>query len=80
MVKMIRGLRLRTLALASRREAPRSTRYDVAAGQVICARGLSGVEIARGAEVSGALETVSRQLAMKLESLKSDLEKPALYA
>ena len=53
---------------------------DVAAGQVICARGLSGVEIASGAEVSGALETVSRQLAMKLEALKSDLEKPALYA
>jgi putative transposase len=43
---------------------------DVAAGQVICARGLSGVEIASGAEVSGALEAVSRQLAMKLENLK----------
>jgi putative transposase len=53
---------------------------DVAAGQVICARGLSGVEIASGAEVSGALETVSRQLAVKLETLKSDLGKPALYA
>jgi putative transposase len=53
---------------------------DVASGQVICARGLSGVEIASGAEVSGALETMSRQLAMKLESLKSDLGKPALYA
>jgi putative transposase len=53
---------------------------DVAAGQVICARGLSGVEIASGAEVSGALETVSRQLAMKLEDSKSDLGKPALYA
>lgn len=61
---------------------------DVAAGQVICARGLSGVEIASGAEVSGALElvlsaaeaTVSRQLALKLESLKSDLGKPVLYA
>jgi putative transposase len=53
---------------------------DVAAGQVICARGLSGVEIASGAEVSGALETVSRQLAMKLETLKSNLGKPALYA
>lgn len=52
---------------------------DVAAGQVICARGLSGVEIASGAEVSGALETVSRQLAMKLETLKSDLGKPVLY-
>ncbi len=51
---------------------------DVAAGQVICARGLSGVEIASGAEVSGALETGSRPLAMKLESLKSDLEKPKL--
>jgi putative transposase len=53
---------------------------DVASGQVICARGLSGVEIASGAEVSGALETVSRQLAMKLEDSKSDLGKPALYA
>jgi putative transposase len=53
---------------------------DVAAGQVIKARGLSGVEIVSGAEVSGALEMVSRQLAMKLEGLKSDLEKPALYA
>ena len=53
---------------------------DVAAGQVICARGLSGVEIASGAEVSGALETVSRQLALKLEDSKSDLGKPALYA
>lgn len=52
----------------------------VAAGQVICARGLSGVEIASGAEVSGALETVSRQLAMKLEDSKSNLGKPALYA
>lgn len=53
---------------------------DVAAGQLICARGLSGVEIASGAEVSGALETVSRKLPMKLETLKSDLGKPALYA
>jgi hypothetical protein len=26
------------------------------------------------------LETISRQLAVKLENLKSDLEKPALYA
>ena len=52
---------------------------DVASGQVICARGLSGVEIASGAEVSGALETVSRQLALKLEDSKSDLGKPALY-
>jgi hypothetical protein len=47
---------------------------DVVSGQVIKARGLSGVEIASGAEVSGALElvlsaaetTVSRQLALKL--------------
>jgi putative transposase len=53
---------------------------DVAAGQVICARGLSGIEIASGAEVSGVWETISRQLAMKLENLKSDLGKPALYA
>jgi hypothetical protein len=30
--------------------------------------------------VSGALETVSRQLAMKLEDSKSDLGKPALYS
>jgi putative transposase len=53
---------------------------DVAAGQVICARGLSGVEIASGAEVSGVWETISRQLAMKLEDSKSDFGKPALYA
>ncbi len=53
---------------------------DVASGQVIKARGLSGIQIASGAEVSGVLETISRQLAMKLESLKSDLEKPALYS
>jgi putative transposase len=53
---------------------------DVASGQVICARGLSGVEIASGAEVSGALETVSRKLALKLETLKSDFGKPALYS
>ncbi|MDY6781703.1 MAG: transposase [Cyanobacteriota bacterium] len=53
---------------------------DVASGQVIKARGLSGVETASRAEVSGALETVSRQLAMKLENLKSDLGKPALYS
>jgi putative transposase len=53
---------------------------DVAAGQLICARGLSGVEIASGAEVSGAWETVSRQLAVKLETLKSNLGKPALYS
>jgi putative transposase len=53
---------------------------DVASAQVICARGLSGVEIASGAEVSGVLETISRQLAAKLEGLKSDLGKPALYA
>jgi hypothetical protein len=47
---------------------------DVVSGQVIKACGLSGVEIASGAEVSGALElvlsaaetTVSRQLALKL--------------
>ena len=53
---------------------------DVASGQVIKARGLSGVQIASGAEVSGVLETVSRQLAVKLENLKSDLGKPPLYA
>lgn len=53
---------------------------DIAAAQVIKARGLSGIEIASGAEVSGVLETISRQLATKLESLKSDLEKPALYS
>lgn len=46
---------------------------DIASGQVICGRGRSGVEIASGAEVSGALETVSRQLARKLEDSKSDL-------
>ncbi len=53
---------------------------DLAAAQVIQARGLSGVEIASGDEVSGVLETISRQLATKLENLKSDLGKPALYA
>ncbi|MBW4491054.1 MAG: transposase, partial [Trichocoleus desertorum ATA4-8-CV12] len=53
---------------------------DIASGQVIKARGLSGIQIASGAEVSGVLETISRQLAMKLESLKSDPEKPALYS
>ena len=53
---------------------------DVASGQVICSRGLSGVEIASGADVSGALETLSRQLATKLENSKSDLGNPALYA
>jgi len=52
---------------------------DVASGQVIKARGLSGVEIASGVEVSGVLETISRQLATKLENPKSDLGKPALY-
>jgi putative transposase len=51
---------------------------DVAAGQVICARGLSGLQIASGAEVSGVWEIISRQLATKLEMLKSDLEMPAL--
>jgi putative transposase len=51
---------------------------DVAAGQVICARGLSGLQIASGAEVSGVWEIISRQLATKLETLKSDLEMPAL--
>lgn len=53
---------------------------DVASSQVIKARGLSGLETASGAEVSGTLETVSRQLALKLENLKSDLEKPVLYS
>jgi putative transposase len=51
---------------------------DVAAGQVICARGLSGLQIASGAEVSGVWEIIFRQLATKLEMLKSDLEMPAL--
>jgi putative transposase len=51
---------------------------DVAAGQVIRARGLSGLQIASGAEVSGVWEIISRQLATKLEMLKSDLEMPAL--
>jgi putative transposase len=53
---------------------------DVAAGQVICARGLSGIEIASGAEVSGALETVSRQLARKLETLSREIGMPTLYS
>jgi putative transposase len=53
---------------------------DVASGQVICARGLSGVQIASGAEVSGVWETISRQLAVKLETLDREVEKPALYS
>lgn len=53
---------------------------DVASGQVINARGLSGVQIVCGAEVAGVWETISSQLAAKQETLESNLEKPALYA
>lgn len=55
---------------------------DVASGQVIRNRGISAVglivdEIACGRDLSGALP---RQDRVKQESLRSDLEKPALYA
>ncbi len=55
---------------------------DIASGQVIRNRGLSAVgliveEIACGRDLSGALP---RQDRVKQESLRSDLEKPALYA
>lgn len=53
---------------------------DVASGQVINARGLSGVQIASGRDLSGYQETGARQDRMKLESLMSNLEKPALSA
>jgi putative transposase len=53
---------------------------DVASGQVICARGLSGLQIASGAEVSGIWETISRQLAMKLETLDREIKMPTLYS
>jgi putative transposase len=53
---------------------------DVASGQVICARGLSGLQIASGAEVSGVWETISRQLAMKLETLDREIKMPTLYS
>lgn len=53
---------------------------DVASGQVVCARGLSGLQIASGAEVSGVWETISRQLAMKLETLDREIKMPTLYS
>ena len=53
---------------------------DVASGQVIKARGLSGIQIVCGAEVAGVWETISSQLAAKQGTLESNLEKPALYA
>jgi putative transposase len=53
---------------------------DVASGQVICARGLSGLQIASGADVSGVWETISRQLAMKLETLDREIKMPTLYS
>ncbi|NJM65103.1 MAG: transposase [Acaryochloris sp. RU_4_1] len=40
---------------------------DVASGQVICTRGQRGIENACGVEVTGALVTVSSQLALKQE-------------
>jgi hypothetical protein len=53
--------------------------FEIKSLRVVCKH--SGwYEIASGAEVSGALETLSRQLAMKLENLQSDLEKPVLYS
>ncbi|WP_255348878.1 transposase [Lyngbya sp. PCC 8106] len=52
---------------------------DVASGQVIKARGLSGVETASGWELSGCQGTGARQDRVKDEILKSDLGKPTLY-
>lgn len=52
---------------------------DVASGQVINARGLSGIQIASGRDLSGYQETDARQDRTKLEGFKSNLEKPALY-
>jgi len=53
---------------------------DVASGQVIKSRGLSGIEIASGWDRSGYQVTGARQDRVKDETLKSDFEKPALYA
>ncbi len=53
---------------------------DVASGQVIKSRGLSGIEIASGWDLSGYQATGVRQDRVKDETLKSDLEKLALYA
>ena len=53
---------------------------DVASGQVINARGLSGIQIASERDLSGYQETDARQDRTKLEVFKSNLEKPALYA
>ncbi|UJB71505.1 transposase [Acaryochloris sp. 'Moss Beach'] len=53
---------------------------DVASGQVINARGLSGIQTASGRDLSGYQGTDARQDRTKLEELKSNLEKPALYA
>jgi putative transposase len=53
---------------------------DVASGQVIKSRGLSGIEIASGWDLSGYQGTGTRQDRVKDETLKSDLGKPALYA
>jgi putative transposase len=53
---------------------------DVASGQVIKSRGLSGIEIASGWDLSGYQVTGARQDRVKDETLKSDLEKPALYS
>lgn len=53
---------------------------DVASGQVIKARGLSGIQSASGWDLSGYRVTDARQDRVKDEILKSNLEKPALYA
>ena len=53
---------------------------DIASGQVIKSRGLSGIEIASGWDLSGHQETGARQDRVKDETLKRNLEKPALYA
>ncbi|MEO1134619.1 MAG: RNA-guided endonuclease TnpB family protein, partial [Cyanobacteria bacterium J06639_1] len=51
---------------------------DVAAAQVINARGLSGVEMVCGAEVAGVWETISSQLAVKQKALEATQEARAL--
>ena len=45
---------------------------DIAAAQVICTRGQRGIENACGVEVTGGLETVSSQLALKQEIFGSN--------
>lgn len=53
---------------------------DVASGQVIKTRGLSGIQTASGRDLSGYQETDARQDRTKLETLESNLQEPAFYA